>query len=267
MDGMMSKNGLYEKYPLYYVQELKRAGRRDMAMAFMDYWDDFMSEARGFGEVMPMRYYAKAWHNSYKSRGKVSIGISPQTAQNWIEEFKTIIEKFKAVSEMWENAQKEIMESSVKKSIGQQLDNNWTEEQARESETVVNKKNQLGFNYDSIGQKEKLININPSSPKFAFSEDDMRLSKLLLIRIREISPNHKQPNLDSWANSCRLMRTKDSRTVQQIENMINVVFTNTGMYAKYDGSFWQGNILSMGKLRDKYDAVSIQVKNAFKRSA
>jgi len=265
MDGMMSKSGLYTEYPIYYVQELKKAGRRDMAMAFMDYWDDYKSEARGFGEVHAVRYYAMAWHNSYKSRGKVSIGISPDTASKWIIQFKEIIAKFEATIEMWENAQKEIMDRSVQKSIGQQSDNNQAFKSGLDAESMGSKKNQSDVNRRSIGQNNK--NNNTSSSKLKFNKDDIRLSNLLFNHLREINPNHKQPNIENWANSCRLMREKDERSVEQIENMMKFIFTNAGAFGNWNGTFWKSNILSMGKLREKYDQISIQIRESMKRSA
>ena len=265
MDGMMSKSGLYTEYPIYYVQELKAVGRRDMAMAFMDYWDDYKSERRGFGKIHAVRYYAKAWHNSYLSRGKVSIGMSPDTASKWIVEFKEIIEKFEATIAMWGNAQKEIMDRSVQKSIGQQSDNNRTKKEDLKSETVGSNKNQSSSNRTSIGQNNK--NKNRLSSKQKFSKDDIRLSNLLFNYLREINPNHKQPNIDNWANSCRLMRDRDERSVEQIENMMKFIFTNSGAFGNWDGTFWKSNVLSMGKLREKYDQISIQIRESMKRSA
>lgn len=262
MDNMMTKSGLYTEYPIYYVQELKKVGRRDMAMAFMDYWDDYKASDRGFGKVHAVRYYAKAWHNSYTSRGKCDLGMSPDTASKWIVEFKEIIAKFEATLEMWENAQRDIMDSHVEKSIGQQSDNNRTKKRRVNPTSMGNEKNQSSFNRTTIGQKDNnKNNINSSK----LEEDDIRLSNFLFSCLREINPKHREPNIERWANDIRLMRERDKREVIEIENMIKFIFKNDGQFGRFDGSFWQSNILSTSKLRMKYDAIAIQIKNSFKK--
>lgn len=273
----MSRNGIYAPYPVYYVQELKRAGRRDKAIAFMDYWDDYSSEKRGFGEVMTVRYYAKAWHNSYKSRGKTKLGLSPDTASLWIKEFKDVIGKFEAIHIMFENANIEAVNNSVQKSIGQQSDINRTVNGTSKAHNIGVSSNQSDTNTDinrsSIGQniKKKKEEIGKSATsslaELKFSEEDYALANILYNHIKLINPNAKKPNLNNWAESCRLMRERDNRSPEHIETLIKFIFTNSGIYSKWDGTFWQSNILSMKKLKAKYDTIYMQIKAKLKRSA
>ncbi len=234
----MSRNGIYGYYPVYYIQELKRAGRRDKAMAFMDYWDDYNSEKRGFGEVMPVRYYAKAWHNSYKSRGKTKLGLSPDTASLWIKEFKEAIGKFEAVNIMWENANIEAINNSVKKSIGQQSDIN---------------RLSIGHNIKKKKEKNSGKSATSSLAEQKFSEEDLALANILFNHIKLVNPDVKKPNINKWAEDVRLMRERDNRDPEHIKTVIKFIFTNNGVFNKWDGTFWQSNILSMKKLRDKYE--------------
>lgn len=90
---------------------------------------------------------------------------------------------------------------------------------------------------------------NTSRPKFEIY--DMELAELLFKRMRENNPSVKQPNLNKWAEEVRLMRERDQRTVEQIKYLIN--------WTQND-SFWKANILSISKLRKKWDQLVIKAK-------
>ena len=92
---------------------------------------------------------------------------------------------------------------------------------------------------------------------------DVALAEFILAGIRRIKPNLKNPNLKSWAEHCRKMRELDNRTPEQIR----AVFS----WANRD-SFWQTNILSPAKLREKLDQLELQmtrpnVQGSFKTAA
>ncbi|MFM2589438.1 hypothetical protein [Vibrio sp. TBV020] len=75
-----------------------------------------------------------------------------------------------------------------------------------------------------------------------FSDDDMKLASWMLKRIQLVAPR-TQANLDKWADVIRLMRERNKLTHQHITNVFRL--------ANQD-SFWKTNILSPGKLRDKF---------------
>jgi hypothetical protein len=59
----------------------------------------------------------------------------------------------------------------------------------------------------------------------------------------------KRPTITkSWRDSCRLMIDKDGRTIDEIRGAI--------VWSQAD-EFWRANILSMPKLRDKYDQLRL----------
>ena len=82
---------------------------------------------------------------------------------------------------------------------------------------------------------------------------DYELSNLLLEEIKNNLPTFKSPNIDEWANHVSKMRRLDNRTPEQIEYIIK--------WCQQD-HFWQGNILSTKKLREKFDQLIAQVKRA-----
>jgi hypothetical protein len=70
--------------------------------------------------------------------------------------------------------------------------------------------------------------------------------------IQGLDQRAKQPNLDRWANDVRLMRQQDGRTDAEIRT--------TFQWANQH-SFWQSNILSPAKLREKFLQVTLKMKS------
>jgi hypothetical protein len=62
--------------------------------------------------------------------------------------------------------------------------------------------------------------------------------------IKKNNPNAKEPNIQTWAKHIDLMLRLDGRSLEQIEDIIK--FSQTD-------SFWQVNILSTAKVREKFD--------------
>lgn len=84
--------------------------------------------------------------------------------------------------------------------------------------------------------------VTTAAPKF--DEWDMQFSEWALSTITAGNPNFKKPNLEQWAKESRLMREIDKRDV----NQMGKVWT----WARAD-NFWQSNILSLKKFREKFD--------------
>jgi chromosome segregation ATPase len=86
---------------------------------------------------------------------------------------------------------------------------------------------------------------------------DVELTDLLVTRMLENNANSKTvKNLTlkrraDWINSCRLMREKDERDPEQIRAMIEFSQKDT---------FWRSNILSMPKLREKFDQLWLKAE-------
>ncbi|KRO16190.1 hypothetical protein [Lacticaseibacillus saniviri] len=97
----------------------------------------------------------------------------------------------------------------------------------------------------------------PKSDKRTFEPGDPNLqaAEYLWGFIKGNNPEAKHPNLQRWANDIRLMHERDKRTYEQINGMI--------VWSQKD-EFWQANILSAGKLRQKYDAMRAKANAASK---
>ena len=67
--------------------------------------------------------------------------------------------------------------------------------------------------------------------------------------IQVINPNMKEPKLETWANTIRLIRERDGKTAEEITDLF--------MWAnRHD--FWHKNILSPEKLRKQWDTLVVQ---------
>ena len=63
----------------------------------------------------------------------------------------------------------------------------------------------------------------------------------------------KEPNLESWANTARLLNETDKADLNDVWKVFQ--------WANAD-NFWSVNILSLSKLRDKYPELAAKMKSA-----
>lgn len=116
-------------------------------------------------------------------------------------------------------------------------------EHPREHQTLPNNNKN-----DKNVKNDKKKGLKP----FVDTSDEVRLSEKLLAFILEKNPNHKKPDIQSWARHVDLMLRVDKRQVEQIETVID--------WCQSD-SFWQNNILSTKKLREKFDQLFLKMNN------
>ena len=100
---------------------------------------------------------------------------------------------------------------------------------------------------------EELKNAKEIKTKrYKFDEIQMKLAKLLWKKVQINDPSMKEPNLDAWANTMRLMMEQDEREGKEIQE---VILWST----KHD--FWYRNILSAEKLRKQFNKLKLQMKD------
>lgn len=85
------------------------------------------------------------------------------------------------------------------------------------------------------------------------------LANFLYNKIANLNPKFKEPNLKIWAKDIDKAMRIDSRTFDDLKECIDWIYSP-------NGSFWQPNILSGKKLREKYDTISMQMKRPQQRS-
>ncbi len=86
---------------------------------------------------------------------------------------------------------------------------------------------------------------------YSQNSDEFRLSELLLNLILERNPGHRKPDLQKWALHVDRMFRLDSRRADDIEAVIK--------WSQIDG-FWQNNIISTQKLREKFDQLYLRME-------
>jgi hypothetical protein len=88
--------------------------------------------------------------------------------------------------------------------------------------------------------------------KLRFTDEDKATAAWMFGLIRQMNPEHKEPNLNAWANDIRLTRERDGRTDEQIRTLFSWVNAD---------DFWKTNILSPDKLRKQWDQVTIKMRH------
>lgn len=86
---------------------------------------------------------------------------------------------------------------------------------------------------------------------FSSDSKEVRLSELLLEKIISRNPNHKKPNIQTWAKDVGRMIRIDRRIPEDIRAVIE--------WCQSD-PFWQNNILSAAKLRSQFDQLRLKMK-------
>lgn len=83
------------------------------------------------------------------------------------------------------------------------------------------------------------------------------LCKLLADLI--VANGSKRPTITKqWLDACRLLIDKDGRSPKQVENMIH--------WCQEVSTFWPANIMSMPKLRERYDQMRLQAMDGPRQS-
>ena len=113
---------------------------------------------------------------------------------------------------------------------------------------ITNHSINQSINHIDLPLQTKTSATSPTK-KFSFTEMDLAMAKEMFARIQKLNPNHKQPNFEAWANDIRLLSERDGKSHPEIIELFE--------WANQD-RFWQANILSPRKLREKWDVLVLQ---------
>lgn len=113
---------------------------------------------------------------------------------------------------------------------------------------ITNHSINQSINHIDLSLQTKTPATSPAK-KFSFTEMDLAMAKDMFARIQKLNPNHKQPNFEAWANDIRLLSERDGKSHLEIIELFE--------WANQD-RFWQANILSPRKLREKWDVLVLQ---------
>lgn len=115
---------------------------------------------------------------------------------------------------------------------------------------------------DTINKKEKKdkelnnknIKENPQKQAFDDESPEMVLADFMLKEIRKNNPDHKEPNMQKWADEFRKIIELDKRDKAEISRLIRFVQSD---------DFEKVNVLSPTKLRQRYDNLKMKMLNPY----
>lgn len=115
---------------------------------------------------------------------------------------------------------------------------------------------QLTTNKNVKNEKNEKKEDSQHSRKREYADDSPEMIEAVYLweKIKGNNPEHRKPNLQSWADDIRKMHELDHRPFEKIHKMID--------WCQLD-AFWQTNILSASKLRSKYDTMAAQANRKF----
>ena len=101
--------------------------------------------------------------------------------------------------------------------------------------------------------KDTSVSAKPKPSNYKFNDDQMKFAEAVYGKVKEVTPQMKQPNLESWANTARLMAESDKFILRDVWDVF--------CWANSD-NFWRTNILSVSKLREKYPELKAKSQGA-----
>tara|TARA_R110002153_G_scaffold191269_2_gene344247 strand:+ start:12574 stop:13440 length:867 start_codon:yes stop_codon:yes gene_type:complete len=95
----------------------------------------------------------------------------------------------------------------------------------------------------------KNVKKKDTTKTHVFSDDDLAFANFMFETIANDLPDFKKPNLETWANTIRLMRDRDNREHDQMRAIF--------LFARAS-DFWAANVMSPEKLRKHFDRLCQQ---------
>ena len=170
------------------------------------------------------------WISNLEKQGYIKTYLTYKDGSKEIEK-RTIIISHTPIKENFNTPIKKVKEG-IKENFNPPIKENFKENNTSINNTSINK-------------------YSPKSQK-RYSDDSpyMKLSCHLLGLIKQRNPNHKQPNMQRWADDFRKLVELDKRDIDSVSKVIE--------WCQND-DFWQNNVLSANKVRKHYDKLYLQM--------
>ena len=101
---------------------------------------------------------------------------------------------------------------------------------------------------EELKELNKLKTKDPFCPK----SDEIILTNFLLDKIKGNNPKFKEPNIQQWAKEMDYILRVDKRSIEDVRKTIE--------WCQND-SFWKTNVLSVVKLRNKFDMLYVKMNS------
>ena len=208
-------------------------------------WYDDPNTFRVFMDLLLHASHNKyEWHGIEIERGQVVFGRKECARRLKIGEqsVRTSLERLKSTNEI-------TIKVTNKFSLIQVT--NWSKYQNTNQQSNQQTNQQLTSNQPATNHNQELKNDKNVKNEHPFSEETKKLSDFLYECIRRNNPNFSGSARKWDADMEKILRI-DKRPYEQVAEVI--------LFAQSDG-FWRSNILSGGKLREKYDQLFMKASN------
>lgn len=120
----------------------------------------------------------------------------------------------------------------------------------QQKDNKLNNELNINNNENNDNNDNKKESRNSSKLKYADDSPYYKLAVHLFNHLKQRNTEHKEPNFQTWADDVRKAVELDKRTIQGLTEVLD--------WSQQD-QFWQVNILSTKKLREKYDTLKQQM--------
>lgn len=199
--------------------------------------------------LLSANHKVKSWKGNLIEEGEIVTSNSKLSQKVGLStmQVRTSLNKLKSTHEITIKSTSKFTLIKINNWKEYQTDNKQNNKQITNEQQTNNKQITTNNNVKNIKNEKKYISEQSSHVE----KIDVELSNLLLSEIQINLPTFKKPNINSWAQQISRMRRLDKRTPEQIEFVIR--------WSQKD-TFWQSNILSTKKLREKFDQLVGQIK-------
>lgn len=198
----------------------------------------------------------KNWRGILIKRGQTLTSLNTLESETGLSksQIRTAIKKLISTQEIAQQSHSQHTVFTIKNYDSYQVDDTQndkpvTRESHADDTPMTSNKNDKNEN----NEDKSIVEAGPQRSKFKFNDDQHRFAEEMFKRISKVAPSMKRPNLESWANTIRLLNETDQINL----NAAWEVFC----WANSD-SFWSTNILSADKFRKQYVQLSAKMKGS-----
>lgn len=212
-------------------------------------WYDDINTFRLFIHCLLRANHAdKDWRGKLIKRGSFFTSLESLSAETGlsVRQVRTSLDKLSATSEVTSSGQARgrmitVLNYDKYQSDDKLNDSEMTGKRQADDRLMTTNKN--------VRRKEGKKPNTSSKPKY--EDQDFEFAQKAFEEILKHSPDHKKPNLESWAKDVRLMREMDGRDLAEMARV--------WVWCHKD-SFEQANVLSIGKFRKRYDQLKLKAQ-------
>lgn len=210
-----------------------------------EWWDDHNTSRLFIYLLLNANWKNGKWHGIEIKRGQrlTSRNSLAKGTRLSVQQIRTSLKRLEGTGEISLKSTKQYTIITIVKYDTYQTDIREANPRLTHDQPTANP--QLTTN-EQREQGKKVKNINTFVPTAV----ETRLSDFLKNRILENNPKAIIKNGVGWCKAVRLMLSRDKRTEKEIEEVIEF---------SQDDEFWRSNILSMDKLRQQFDKLTLKM--------